>query len=250
MPVSLCNSFQKRERKILSQSDIILSGRPFLQYQCLKKSSANFSAESVVVVGMIHMSDPRWSVNVMKLLYPSSRGSGPTKSMATESHLLLGTGRGCSRPIGFDIVDLFCWQSAHDGMYTVSRSFLILGKKYNTQSVLYVFWVPKWPRWLWASRKSVSQMPWVLGISNRSSMNQNPFLCVMFTIPVTTLVSFLENRSVSYPFFMSSKRASSRLKREHIFCVQVALIIDATVRRGGSGNLERASVAQFFSPRR
>ena len=93
-------------------------------------------------------------------------------------------------------------------------------------------------------------MPWALGISNRSSTNQNPFFCWMFVIPVAALVSFLENGSVSYPLFMSSKRASSRSKRDHILWVWVVLIIAATMRRGGSGSLERASAAQFFSPGR
>ena len=71
-------------------SDIISSGSPFLQYQCLKKRSANFSAVSNVVIGIILMSDLSLLVNVTRLLYPSSRGNGPTKSIATELQQLSG----------------------------------------------------------------------------------------------------------------------------------------------------------------
>ena len=61
IPVSLCSSFQKHDRKILSWSDMISRGRPFLQYQCWKKRSANCSVVIVVVVGTIHISDPSQS---------------------------------------------------------------------------------------------------------------------------------------------------------------------------------------------
>ena len=67
MPVSLCSSFQKRDRKILSLSDIISRGSLFSQYQCRKKRCVNCSAVSVVVVGTIRISDPSRSVNVTRL---------------------------------------------------------------------------------------------------------------------------------------------------------------------------------------
>ena len=50
---------------------------------------------TVVVVGMIHIPDPSWLVNITKLLYPSSGGRGPTKSMATKLQCSSGTGSGC-----------------------------------------------------------------------------------------------------------------------------------------------------------
>ena len=107
IPVSLCSSFQKRDRKILSWSDTISRGRPFSQYQCRKKRSANCSAVIVVVVGTIRISDPSQSVNVTRLSYPSSIGRGPMKSIATESQWSSGTGSGCSGPMGFAVLDLF-----------------------------------------------------------------------------------------------------------------------------------------------
>ena len=91
IPVSLCNSFQKHDRNSLSRSNMISSGRLFSQYQCWKNNSVKCSAVSVVVVGMSLMSDPSQLVNVIRLLYPLSSGSGPTKSIATESHQLSGT---------------------------------------------------------------------------------------------------------------------------------------------------------------
>ena len=57
----------------------------------LENNSVKCSAVSVVVVGMSLMSDPSQLVNVIRLLYPLSSGSGPTKSIATESHQLSGT---------------------------------------------------------------------------------------------------------------------------------------------------------------
>ena len=107
--VSLCNSFQKCERNSLSRSETIFraGGRLFSQYQWSKKRQAIFSAVRDVVLGMIRMSEPRRSVKITMELYPSSSGSGPTKSMATESHLSSGTGKGCKGPIGLDVSDLF-----------------------------------------------------------------------------------------------------------------------------------------------
>ena len=128
IPVSLCNSFQKWDRKSLSRSDTISRGRPFSQYQCLKNRCAISSAVNVVVVGMMRILDPRWSVNVMMLLWPPSGGNGPMKSIATESQWLSGMGSGCSGPIGFDVFDLFHWHSAQDGTYAISRSFRMFGQ--------------------------------------------------------------------------------------------------------------------------
>ena len=70
IPVSLCNSFQKQDRKSLSRSDTISRGRPFLQYQCVKNRCAISSAINVVIVGMMQILDPRQLVNVMMLLWP------------------------------------------------------------------------------------------------------------------------------------------------------------------------------------
>lgn len=50
---------------------------------------------------------PSLSVMVTIMSKPSLEGRGPMKSMATESNLLSGTGRGCSGPGTLAVVDLF-----------------------------------------------------------------------------------------------------------------------------------------------
>lgn len=47
---------------------------------------------------------------------PLSKGKGPMKSMATELQRASRMGSGCSRPHGFEVEDLFHWQSAQEGM--------------------------------------------------------------------------------------------------------------------------------------
>ena len=68
-----------------------------------------------VRVGAICMSDPSQSVIVKIQLNPSSSGSGPTKSIATEAPHSLGTSNGCNGPLGLDVKDLLHWQSTHPG---------------------------------------------------------------------------------------------------------------------------------------
>jgi hypothetical protein len=106
MPVRWCNAFQNFDTNNLSLSEIISSGKPFSQYQCLKNTVANPSANMSVRVGAIHMSEPSRSVIIKIQLKPSSSGSGPTKSIATEAPCSSGTGNGCNGPLGFDVDDL------------------------------------------------------------------------------------------------------------------------------------------------
>lgn len=91
----------------LSQSHTIDFGSPFLQYQWSKHSTAIFLAVNVVTVGISWMSDPSQSVMEQIMLNPSSKGRGPTKSIATLSPLLSGTGKGCNGPAGLVVLDLF-----------------------------------------------------------------------------------------------------------------------------------------------
>lgn len=107
MPVSSCKCFQKCERKSSSLSEIMSRGNPFLQYQCVKNNSAKASAVNVVVVGIIHMSDPNQSLMVRIVLNLPSFSKGPMKSIVTELQHPLGTGRGCNGPRGFVVQDLF-----------------------------------------------------------------------------------------------------------------------------------------------
>src|SRR6266702_838079 len=114
--VSWCSFFQKRARNSLSRSDTISKGSPFSQYQLSKNISASFSAVRVEIVGIRRISEPRRSVRVRIMSKPLSLGSGPMKSIATESHRLLGTGSGCNGPMGLVVRDLLRWQSAQPGM--------------------------------------------------------------------------------------------------------------------------------------
>ena len=103
-------------------------GRPFTQYHLSKNTLANFYAVRVEREGIICMSEPRRSVNVMMVSNPLSNGRGPMKSIATESQRSSGTRRGWSGPIGLVVCDLFLWQAAHDGIYAVSKSRRMLGQ--------------------------------------------------------------------------------------------------------------------------
>ena len=67
------------------------------------------------------MSDPRQSVKVIIVSNPLSVSRGPMKLIAMESPCASGMGSGWSGPVGFAVLDLFCWQLAHDGMYAASK---------------------------------------------------------------------------------------------------------------------------------
>ena len=74
--VSLCNAVQTFNMNSLSESEMILSGKPFLQYQWSKKM-AERSGTVMSVLSLLVM------VNMqLKLL---SSGNSPMKSIATES---------------------------------------------------------------------------------------------------------------------------------------------------------------------
>ena len=81
-----------------------------------------------VLEGIMQTSEPRRSVREVIWLKPESGISGPMKSIVTESPQASGIGKGCNGPQGFDVADLFCWQSTHPGTYDVSSSFLMLGQ--------------------------------------------------------------------------------------------------------------------------
>ena len=53
--VRVCNCFQEWDMKTLSRSEMISRGRPFSQYQWMKKSSATHLAESDVWQGIRQM---------------------------------------------------------------------------------------------------------------------------------------------------------------------------------------------------
>lgn len=79
------SAFQNFDKNNLSRSDTISNGRPFSQYQWSKNTTANSSAVIFAFVGTILMSDPNRQVIEQIMSYPLSRGSGPTKSIATLS---------------------------------------------------------------------------------------------------------------------------------------------------------------------
>ena len=93
--------------KSLSRSETISKGKPFSQYHLWKNISASCSAVSVETVGMIWMSDPSRSVKVIIVSNPESLGSGPMKSIATESQRASGIGSGWRGPVGRVVLDLF-----------------------------------------------------------------------------------------------------------------------------------------------
>ena len=117
-PVKQCSALQNLEINNLSLSDTISVGKPFSQYQFLKNSDANASAVMSVRVGTMCISDPNRSVIVRIQLKPSSSGSGPTKSIATDDPLSSGTGRGCNGPRGLIVCDLLCWHCTQPGTYS------------------------------------------------------------------------------------------------------------------------------------
>src|ERR1700678_2843823 len=93
-PVRIIRCVQNLEIKSLSWSETISKGKPFSQYHSLKKTEPNSSAGSVVLVGIIRMSELRRSVIDRIQSKPMSRGRGPMKSIEIESHLSSGMGRG------------------------------------------------------------------------------------------------------------------------------------------------------------
>ena len=92
------------------------NGRPFLQYHFSKKVSTSCSAVNEENEGIIWISDPSQSVKVIIVSKLLLSGKGLIKSIATESQRASGTGNGWRGPIGFDVDNLFLWQSAHAGM--------------------------------------------------------------------------------------------------------------------------------------
>ena len=75
------------------------------------------------------MSAPKRSVMVTSVLYPWSSGSGPTKSIVTESPRLSGAGTGYSRPAGAIIGDLLHIHTTHVGICASTRSNTCLANK-------------------------------------------------------------------------------------------------------------------------
>ena len=108
--------FQKDDINNLSWSEIILSGRPFSQYQWSKKRTASSLALRVVEVGIILISEFSLSVMVSIQSCPWSLGRGPIKSIDMESQHLSGTGNGWSGPEAFLVLDLLHWQSGQEGI--------------------------------------------------------------------------------------------------------------------------------------
>jgi len=70
MPVRQCNAFQNFDTNNFSLSEIMSNGKPFSQYQCLKNTDANPSADMSIHVGAICMSEPSQSVMVKIQLNP------------------------------------------------------------------------------------------------------------------------------------------------------------------------------------
>ena len=91
-------------------------GSPFSQYQLSKKRTASSSAVRVVLVGIIRTSEFKRSVIVRIQSKPLSGGSGPMKSMETDSQRSSGIGKGCKGPEGLDVELLFRRHSAQEGM--------------------------------------------------------------------------------------------------------------------------------------
>ena len=66
--------------------------------------------------------EPSQSVTVISILYPSSLGSSPMKSILMLSKQLSETGREYNSSTGLDIMLLFCIQSMQEKMYELFRS--------------------------------------------------------------------------------------------------------------------------------
>jgi hypothetical protein len=73
-----------------------------------------FLAVRDIVQDNIQTFQLRQSVIVMMLLNPLSEGSGPMKSIVTESPCSSGTKSGCNGLIGLIVIDSFLWHSMHD----------------------------------------------------------------------------------------------------------------------------------------
>jgi len=110
------SAFQKWEMNSLSLLLTMLASKPFLQYQSLKNINAKSSALMSMVVGMIRMSAPSWSVINSMQLYPPSSGNGLMKSMAMLLPHSSRTGRGCNSPGVLVVCDVFLKHSVQEGM--------------------------------------------------------------------------------------------------------------------------------------
>ena len=72
-------------------------------------------------VGTMRTPAPSQSVIDSMQLNPVSRGKGPIKSIVMLSLHPSRTGRRCSGPMGFFVLDLFHKQSMHTGIYACSK---------------------------------------------------------------------------------------------------------------------------------
>ena len=84
----------------LSLSEPKLKGSLFLQCQWLKTRRAVSSAVALIVVGIMHTSDPRQLVMERMQWYPLSVGIGLMKSSAKLLPCLSSIGSGCKGPGG------------------------------------------------------------------------------------------------------------------------------------------------------
>ena len=82
--MSFVDAFQKQDTKILSWSQTMSFGNSFLQYQVSKNVTVRSSVVMVVLVSIIHMSEPEQSLIVKIQLYPSSVGNGSIKSIVMD----------------------------------------------------------------------------------------------------------------------------------------------------------------------
>jgi hypothetical protein len=180
IPVISISCFQKFEINNLLQSEIISSGRPFLQHQFSKKRIAQSSAVRVVCVGMMHTSEWSRSVIINIQSKPLSIGKGPMKSIKIESPQSSGTGRGCRGPVGLDVELLFHMHSVQEEMYLYSKSLRMPGQKKEFQMLSYVLKKPKWPEESYARWKMHSRTLFPAGIIRQSPINQRPSLNVRF----------------------------------------------------------------------
>lgn len=114
IPDSFISTFQNFKTNSLSWSVISSRGQPFLQNHLLKKTVANSSVVMLVLQAANWTLAPSWSVMVTITLYPSSLGSGPMKSIVTDSKCLSGMGSGWRGPAGLEVQHLLCWHSLQD----------------------------------------------------------------------------------------------------------------------------------------
>ena len=66
--------------------------------------------------------EPSQSITVISILYSSSLGSSPMKSILMLSKQLSETGRGYNGSTGLDVILLFYIQSIQEKMYELFRS--------------------------------------------------------------------------------------------------------------------------------